>query len=224
MTGAGIAGSRGWFRVLAICLLGGFAFYEWLLFKRWAVLDHWGALGSALGPIAALFSAGAVFAALRSIELQRAALAGQQEELTKQQAQIERHMKLLEEQREQFTRSADAQQDLTRSQRALARAQDHANLIAGRAAETHEGALRTAQQAVRQARRAELAQRYTNLATFMSAAASIFVTIETGTGEGSRPTVRKSLEGRHLLLDSQVQRELSEIADLERQLREDSDA
>ncbi|HEY4102547.1 MAG TPA: hypothetical protein VGM44_01605 [Polyangiaceae bacterium] len=114
---------RGWFWALVGCLAAGFAFYEWLLHCRWAVLGEWGALGSALGPIAAVFSAGAVFAALRSIELQRAALSGQQAELAKQQEQIDRHMKLLEEQREQFARSADAQVKLTESQAALAKAQ-----------------------------------------------------------------------------------------------------
>jgi len=107
---------RGWFWALGLCLVAGFGFYEWLLFNRWGSLNNWGALGSALGPIAAVFSAGAVFAALRSIELQRDALAGQQEELNKQQEQIQRHMSLLEDQREQFARSADAQERLVKSQ------------------------------------------------------------------------------------------------------------
>jgi hypothetical protein len=114
--------SRGWFWVLAGCVAAGFAFYEWLLFTRWPVLTTWGALGSALGPVAAVFSAAAVFAALRSIELQRQALAGQQRE-------IDRHMTLLDDQRKEFVRSADAHQALSVSQKELAEAQVNANRI-----------------------------------------------------------------------------------------------
>lgn len=107
---------RLWLWVLGLCLIGGFGFYEWLLYERWDKLGAWGNLGSAIAPIGALLSAGAVFAALRSIELQREALAGQQEELAKQQAQIERHMTLLEEQRTQFVRTAKAQERLALAQ------------------------------------------------------------------------------------------------------------
>ena len=71
-----------WIAIGILTLLGAFGFYEWLLFQRWEKLDKWGALGSALGPVAALASAGAVFAALWSVELQRRALAGQQPDLS----------------------------------------------------------------------------------------------------------------------------------------------
>lgn len=77
-------------------------------------------LATALGPVTGILSLFAVVAALWSVELQRRAMKGQQDE-------IDRHMRLLEEQREQFARSAGAQEALATSQSESAKAQKEAN-------------------------------------------------------------------------------------------------
>jgi hypothetical protein len=183
---------RGWFWALWLCLLAGFGFYEWLLFARWGSLSSWGSLGSALGPVAAVFSAGAVFAALRSIELQRDALAGQQEELNKQQEQIERHMSLLEDQREQFARSADAQERLVKAQdelaaatKALAAAQANAN---------------------REAAALRLAQHSQTIATLMAAATQAKMQMSTIKADNSAmaQVIQPEFEGLIQRLDARL--------------------
>src|SRR5664280_2098402 len=72
------------------------------------LMSEHGELGSSFGPLSALFSLATVLAALWSMELQRRELQAQSKRLDQQQA-------LLEEQRTQFTRSADAHEMLAKA-------------------------------------------------------------------------------------------------------------
>ncbi|HEX9622624.1 MAG TPA: hypothetical protein VF989_20920 [Polyangiaceae bacterium] len=106
-------------------VLAGGAFYVWLLLTRWGHASTWGAFGDAVGPFVALLNAGALFAALWSIALQRRELELQRAELRETRGEMAR-------QREQFERTAKAQENLAASQLTLAEAQKEANLIARR--------------------------------------------------------------------------------------------
>jgi hypothetical protein len=106
-----------------LALIGtGAAFYFWLVFTRWAHAEKWGDFGDAVGPFVALLNAGALFAALYSVRLQRQELALQRKELAA-------NRKVMEEQAEQFERTAKAQEALAASQERLARAQEVNNEV-----------------------------------------------------------------------------------------------
>lgn len=99
-----------WAVAFTVTALGGLT-AAYLVLRNPTVVHHlsWHAeLATALGPVTGILSLFAVVAALWSVELQRRAMAGQQHE-------IDRHMQLLEDQRTQFVRSADAHQALARS-------------------------------------------------------------------------------------------------------------
>ncbi|MGC4088434.1 MAG: hypothetical protein QM756_11160 [Polyangiaceae bacterium] len=148
--------------------------------------DH-GDLGSALGPVAALLSLATTLAALWSIELQRRTLAGQQQE-------IDRHMTLLEEQRAQFARSADAHENLVKSQLDLAEAQQQANKLA--------------RNANRRAAAIEQAQRSHTVAVLRSA----LVAIASASGEPARRAeAYKGEVEEHLNVEARGERQLRDL-------------
>lgn len=108
----------------------------------------WGARGDAVGPFAALFNAGALFAALWAVHLQRSELALQRQELRDTRGEMV-------QQRKQLRRTARAQEKLAKAQADSAEKQQEAN------------ELTTA--ANRRAARMELAQRANVVATLRAA-------------------------------------------------------
>jgi hypothetical protein len=116
----------------------------------------WGPRGDAVGPFAALFNAGALFAALWAVHLQRTELALQRQELRETR-------KEMVEQREQLRRAAEAQGRLATAQAASAQAQLIANKLA-----------------VERARRvlsSDHAHRAGNVATLMAAEANLVAVV-----------------------------------------------
>lgn len=99
---------------------GGAMFYAYLAL-RWGTAATWGALGDAVGPFVALLNAGALFAALWSVALQRHELELQRQELRETREEMK-------EQRTQFERTALAQEALAKSQQQLTDAQADANV------------------------------------------------------------------------------------------------
>jgi hypothetical protein len=140
-------------RRAALALVGvtclGALFYLWLLFTRWQQASQWGDFGSAVGPFVALLNVGALLAALYSIALQR-------EELRETRAEMVA-------QREEFKRSAEAQEALAKSQAAAAEAQILANKIALNAAPRLLAA--------------EHAQRTSNVASLLAAEANMLTSL-----------------------------------------------
>ncbi len=123
---------------LVAVLVAGGAFYLLIAFfvdeKGTTV---WGVRGDAVAPFAALLNAGALIALLRSVGLQREALAVQQRELRLQRKELRLQRQefrdsreVMKEQKEQFERTAKAQEDLAASQARLAEAQEDANRLA----------------------------------------------------------------------------------------------
>jgi len=104
---------------LVAIVMGGAVFYLWLAFWR-NDSAMWSNVGQAVGPFVALLNAGALFAALYSVRLQRY-------ELELQRAELRGHREVMEEQRKQFERTAKAQEQLATSQQRLAFAQEAAN-------------------------------------------------------------------------------------------------
>jgi hypothetical protein len=94
--------------------------------RRDAAAD-WGVRGDAMGPFVALLNAGALFAALYSVRLQRQELALQRKELTA-------NRRVMKEQAKQARAAAEAQIALAHSQEKLAIAQQ---LTSEMALETH---------------------------------------------------------------------------------------
>jgi hypothetical protein len=107
---------------IVLLVVAGAIFYFWLRFTRWAHADHWGDFGSAVGPFVGLLNAGALFAALYSVRLQRRELELQRQELRDTRGEMV-------EQRKQFKKTAAAQEALAGSTRDLADAQGDANTL-----------------------------------------------------------------------------------------------
>ncbi|HYQ46216.1 MAG TPA: hypothetical protein VER11_29805 [Polyangiaceae bacterium] len=100
-------------KVATISLAGivvvGTVFYLWVAFFRKEDSAMWSNVGQAVGPFVALLNAGALFAALYSVRLQRF-------ELELQRIELRGHREVMEEQRKQFERTAKAQEELVRAQ------------------------------------------------------------------------------------------------------------
>jgi hypothetical protein len=138
------------------------AFYFWLVFTRWGAAEKWGNFGDAVGPFVGLLNAGALFAALYSVRLQRRELELQRQELRETRDEMV-------EQRKQFERTAKAQEASAKAQKELAYAQTQA-VHAQREANdlSHRAAID-----------AEIAQRCANIAVLQAAVANVQIAFQT---------------------------------------------
>lgn len=155
----------GWVKVTAIGVLAA-GVVAYVLIAALGDEGKWGPRGDAVGPFAALFNAGALFAALWAVHLQRTELALQRQELRETREEMV-------EQRKQFERTARAQEKLADSQASLATEQQTANEVAKLHAKLQEQANQLARNANRRAAALELAQRGGTVASLFSARVAI---------------------------------------------------
>lgn len=164
---------------------------------RFNAQGDFGPRGDAVGPFAALFNAGALFAALWAVHLQRTELALQRQELRETR-------KEMVEQREQLRRTAEAQERLATAQGLSAHAQLAANQLA-----------------IERARRvvsSDHGQRSGNLATLLAAEANLIAVVAAAKmGAGMLHEGQEALSFR-AYLSSQRAKESELLAGLEETL------
>jgi hypothetical protein len=164
-----------------------------------------GDLGSSFGPVSALFALSAVLAALWSMELQR-------RELRAQSKRLDEHQRLLEEQRAQFTRSADAHEKLAQAQADTVEAQKRANFLTERLIESEQTSIRLAREAAKRSLEFERVERSATIARLRAAMASVRVATETARGGVAvYPEIRSVLEKEVAALGQQLEIERSII-------------
>ena len=169
------------------------AFVYWWVHVHQGSSEFWARAGDAVAPFAALLSAGAVFAALWSVALQRRELAAQRAELRLQREELALNREVMKEQARHAEESAAAQRALTDAQTRLAVAQEQAN----------EWARFMSKRSVS----TEITQRWSNIATLQNALTSIEIA-STGAFE------RASLTGQLEVIAKALHREIEAIRKL----------
>ena len=144
---------------LVVIVLSGALFYTWVAFFRSDSAAMWSNVGQAVGPFVALLNAGALFAALYSVRLQRY-------ELELQRIELRGHREVMEEQRKQFERTA-------RAQERLAEAEEHAAAAQRDAAMAQASLAKAQRDAVSEAARMRLATGTATIAALLGTQTTI---------------------------------------------------
>jgi hypothetical protein len=111
------------FWVAGTALVVALAFYAWVgIHAKGEKAAWWGQMGDSIALFSAVFNAGAMFAALSAVHLQRKE-SHESGDATREQ------LRMMSAQLGEFARAADAQKDLSQSQAALAEAQRRANTL-----------------------------------------------------------------------------------------------
>jgi hypothetical protein len=189
--------------LLAAIVVAGGLFYFWLAFFR-NDSAMWSNVGQAVGPFVALLNAGALFAALYSVRLQRY-------ELELQRMELRGHREVMEEQRKQFERTAVAQEELVAAEREMADAQRRTvsfglESIAQRreANKTSEDAVAAQTDANREAAALRLAQHSNTIALLQGALATLD-SIEIGSKtDGTWEAYSPLIDGRRKMLNDRL--------------------